>query len=85
MAPAHLVIGHPVDEEDDVARLLVHQPLEDREHGIRQEARFARDLEHAEAQEGIDALAIAEILERGFDVGRQRFERRFRSRRCRSA
>jgi len=38
---------------------------------------LARDLEHAEAEEGIDAFAEAEILERGGDIGRQRIERVF--------
>src|SRR5260221_10166196 len=74
-APLHLTIGHPVDEKDDVPRLLAHQSIEDLEHRLRQEARLACDLEDAETEEGIHALAEAEILEGRFDVGRQRLDR----------
>jgi hypothetical protein len=67
---------HPVDEEDDMARLLIHQHVEDLEHRFRKEAGLARDLEDAEAEEGIEAFAIAEIDEGCLDVVGQGLQRR---------
>src|SRR6185312_13221606 len=42
---------------------------------FRQETRLARDLEDAEAQEAVDAFAVAEIDEGGLGVGIERLER----------
>ena len=76
-ALARLGIGHPVDEEDDVAGFLIHQGFEDGEHLLGQEFRLHRDLEDAEAQKGIHAFAEAEILEAGFDIVGDVFQRAF--------
>src|SRR5579883_282235 len=70
-----LAIGHPVDEEHDVPCLLIHQHVEEGEHGIRQEARLARDLEYAEAEKGVQALAEAKVDERRLDVVGQPVDR----------
>ena len=59
-----LVPCHPVDEEDDVPRLLMDQLFEDLEHRLGQKAGPARDLEHAEPEKRIKALAVAEIGKR---------------------
>ena len=74
---ARLLPPHPVDEKDDVAILLVHQGLENREHRLRQKTRSPRDLKHAEAEKGVEALAIAEIGESPIEVWPHRIQRPF--------
>jgi hypothetical protein len=60
--------GHVVDEEHDVASFLEHQHIEDVEHLSGKKFGFARGLEGAEAEEGIEALAEAEIDEGGLQI-----------------
>src|SRR5262245_48621215 len=49
-------VGRPVDEKEDVTRLLLHDRFEDRDQRIRKEARSPTDLEETEGEEGVDAL-----------------------------
>src|ERR1017187_10180631 len=76
-APPRLVIRHPVHKKDDVPRHFVDQNVENLEHAFGEKTRLTRDLEHTEAEEGINAFAKPEILKRGFNVARQGFERNF--------
>ncbi len=76
--PPRLRIGHPVDEEDDVPRFLVHQGREDLQHFPGQKFRLPRDLEKAKSQEGIETFAEAKVLEARFDIGAEIFHGSFR-------
>ena len=60
-----------------MARFFIHQGFEDLEHLLGQEFGLHGDLEDAEAQEGIHAFAEAEILEAGFDIVADIFQRTF--------
>ena len=60
-----------------MAGFLVHQGFEDGEHLLGQEFRLHGDLEDAKAQEAIHAFAEAEILEAGFDIVADIFQRPF--------
>src|SRR5437016_9192599 len=61
LPPAQLraPISHPVDEKQDVARLLLDDRLEDRHEPRGEITRVARECKQPEREEGIEALAEA--------------------------
>src|SRR5262249_48362099 len=62
-AEVGLTISEPVEEEDDVIRLLLHHPVEDVEQRRWNGQMLATKLEQAERAEGVEALLEAKVDE----------------------
>src|SRR5712692_9792660 len=56
---ARAQVGGPVDDEEDVASLLLHDLVEEGDQLLVEELRLPPDLEQPEGKEGVEALAIA--------------------------
>src|SRR5215831_18370764 len=63
-------MGEPVDEEDDVPGLFLHDVIEDVEQRVGNEGVLARELEETEGAEGVEAFLETEVDERLHGVGR---------------
>src|SRR5207247_1936854 len=60
MEPA---VRHPVGEEEDVARLLLHHAVEALDQRAGEDARVRRQAEEPEGEEGVEALPIPHAKE----------------------
>src|SRR5207249_2344140 len=53
-----LAISDPIDMENNVPALLLHDGIEERDQARREEARVAGNRENPKSEEGIKALAV---------------------------
>ena len=67
MEPA---VRHPVGEEEDVARLLLHHAVEALDQRAGEDARVRRQAEEPEGEEGVEALPIPHAKEAPLRVAR---------------
>src|SRR3989442_1461355 len=67
MEPA---VRHPVGEEEDVARLLLHHAVEALHQRAGEDARVRRQAEEPEGEEGVEALPIPHAQEAPLRVAR---------------
>ena len=57
-------VGGPVDDEEDVPRLLLHDLVEDVGQRLREDLGIDSQAEEPEGEEGIEALSVARAQER---------------------
>ena len=63
--------GHPVDEEENMSRLILHYGLEGVDEAFGKEAGALGRIEQPEGEEGVDAFAEARHHESPFRILRR--------------
>jgi hypothetical protein len=65
-------IGHPISEEQHVARFFLNNGLEDRDERHGEQAGLPGEMEQSEGEERIEALAVFGAHEGPFEIGGER-------------